>query len=163
MMETTHVLRGRIVAKSEFVGDGRDECVSRQTSAKILSEEFTQRISELGKQEKIIVASPELGITKHHQIVLRKLQNCIGYVRTVSACPYCRGGRVSSCSEIKCPSCSGSFKPIERYQYKALGHADLEHAYLAKYAGASLFYSTDKSFRDLIGNPDFDSITFKII
>lgn len=39
--------------------------------------------------------------------------------------------------------------------YKALGHADVEHAYLAGYGGASQFHTVDRSFRDLADDPDF--------
>ena len=36
-----------------------------------------------------------------------------------------------------------------------LGHADVEHAYLADYGGASEFHTTDMSFVELRGDLDF--------
>lgn len=45
---------------------------------------------------------------------------------------------------------------IRKKQYRALGHADIEHAYLADYGGAREFHTMDLSFRDLDGDPDFD-------
>ncbi len=47
MMETIHVLRERVVARGGFIGDDRNELDSKRTSAEIISEEFTQRISEM--------------------------------------------------------------------------------------------------------------------
>ena len=44
---------------------------------------------------------------------------------------------------------------IKNRGYRALGHADIEHAYLADYGGAREFHTTDLSFRDLDGDPDF--------
>lgn len=44
---------------------------------------------------------------------------------------------------------------VRNKRYKVLGHADIEHAYLADYGGAREFHTTDLSFRDLDGDPDF--------
>jgi len=51
----------------------------------------------------------------------------------------------------------------KKYRYKALGHADIEHAYFALYSSAVLFYSTDTSFEDLRNDSDFGSMGFEII
>ena len=42
-------------------------------------------------------------------------------------------------------------------------HADIEHAYLASDAGVSAFYSTDKAFGGLNGDPDFAGVSFKVL
>lgn len=86
-----------------------------------------------------------------------------GYIRTMSHCPYCEKGKVSKDSDNKCPSCNKKFDSIKQYQYKGLGHADLEHAYLAKHSHITDFYSSDKSFKDLIGDPDYNTINFNIL
>ena len=39
--------------------------------------------------------------------------------------------------------------------YRELGHADIEHAYLADYGGALEFHTKDRSFKDLDLDPDF--------
>ena len=44
---------------------------------------------------------------------------------------------------------------VKSKEYRALGYADIEHAYLADYGGAREFHTTDLSFRDLDGDPDF--------
>ena len=44
---------------------------------------------------------------------------------------------------------------VKNKEYRALGYADIEHACLADYGGAREFHTTDLSFRDLDGDPDF--------
>lgn len=44
---------------------------------------------------------------------------------------------------------------VKNNAYRALGHAGVEHAYLADYAGASELHTTDTSFHALDGDPDF--------
>lgn len=44
---------------------------------------------------------------------------------------------------------------VKRGKYKALGHADVEHAYLADYGRASEFHTMDSDFECLRGDPDF--------
>ena len=44
---------------------------------------------------------------------------------------------------------------IRGEKYQDLGHADVEHAYLADYGGASEFHTLDLGFRALNGDPDF--------
>lgn len=45
---------------------------------------------------------------------------------------------------------------VKRGKYKALGHADVEHAYWADYGRASEFHTMDSDFECLRGDPDFD-------
>ena len=43
----------------------------------------------------------------------------------------------------------------KKKEYRALGHADVEHAYLADYGGALELHTLDLSFNDLSKDPDF--------
>ena len=94
---------------------------------------------------------------------MKKLSNRVGYVRVKSICPYCEKGRVNRDHENKCPSCNNTQESVKKYQYKGLGHADIEHAYFALYDFVSFFYSSDTSFKDLIKDPDFRTINFEIL
>lgn len=53
----------------------------------------------------------------------------------------------------KASSIRGEIREIK--EYRALGHADVEHAYLADYGGALEFHTLDRSFDVLSNDPDF--------
>ena len=163
IMETVHALRRRIVEKSDFTGPDRSECMSKIPTVKSQIKEFIRRINELSKQQKIIIPRPSTKISEHHSTALKKLNNYFGRIRPMAICPYCEKGYVGRDAENKCPSCGNNHNSINKYQYKGLGHADIEHAYLARSSNAPLFYSTDTSFSELNGDPDFGSMSFKII
>ena len=147
ILEAIHVLRRRTIAKSEFGGSGRDEYNKNISTAKTLVRGFMSEIYKLSEEKKIIIAiHDKTTLHHHHRTTMKKLNSYFGYVRTVSVCPYCEQGRVGRRGNNACPSCNANHKPISKYQYKALGHADIEHAYLATYSSVSLFYSTDTSW-----------------
>ncbi len=163
MLETIHTLRRRKIEKSSFTGGSRSECESKKAPAEVIVRDFVRVIRELSSQQKILIPRPKMTLFDHHSTVVRKIKQYFGYIRTMSYCPICESGYVKRDEKIKCPSCGDEKESLKKYQYKALGHADLEHAFCAKYANVPVFYSTDKSFSDLNGDPDFGSMRFEII
>lgn len=163
LMETIHVLRTKVIKKTPFDGDTRKDCDSKKPNAENIIKDFMRIINEFSKQKKILLIRPRETITDHHSRVLRKLRNYFGYIRPMSICPYCTNGYASRGSNNECPSCGKPLESIKQYQYKGLGHTDLEHAVLARQGSCSSFYSSDTSFKDLTGDPDFGALMFKVI
>ena len=163
IIEVIHVLRQRITEKSKFVGDGRIERDGIIARANALVVEFISIIDTLSKEQKIIIARSGQKIHEHHHTVMKKMVGYFGHVRTVSVCPSCKKRWAGRESQNNCPSCKSGHRLPSKYQYKALGHADMEHAYLARCSSVPLFYSTDKSFGDLRNDSDFGQTIFKII
>jgi len=163
MMETIHVLRKVVVEQSRYAGHDRAECSKTLDPAESLVNRFVHKIKKLSKERKVIIARPDKKIHEHHYAAMAKLRDCLGYVRVISLCPYCKTGRVGREDQNKCPACDSGLAHVRKYQYKALSHPDIEHAYLARYSSAASFHSADTSFRDLGSDPDFDPMGFEII
>ena len=163
LIETIHVLRTKVIKKTPFTGESRSECDSKKSNAENIIKDFMRIINEFSKQKKILLIRPRETITDHHSKVLKKIRNYFGYIRPMSICPYCIKAYVDRKSTNECPSCGKSLDSVKEYQYKGLGHADLEHAFLAKQSSSPVFYSSDTSFGDLKGDPDFGSLIFEII
>ncbi len=139
LMETIHVLRTKI-AKSKSMGD--DTSIHQKTN--VINEtvnQFIEWIDSLAKQQKIVFAETDKNILDHYSIIFKKLRNYFGNLIPPS------------------PDNASS----KKFEYKGLNHNDIEHAYFAMYSKAPTFYSTDKSFSDLLQDPDFSSITFNIL
>ena len=163
IMEAIHVLRQRIVEKREFTGGDRAECDKNIPVADSLVKKFMSKMKKLAEKQKIIIVGSNKTVDYHHHTTLGKLNDYFGYVRPVSICPYCKKGRVGREKQNTCPSCNSSPGSVNKYQYKALGHADIEHAYFARYNSVSIFCSADTSFHGLKNDPDFSPIKFQII
>ncbi len=126
IIEVIHVLRQRITEKSKFVGDGRIERDGIIARANALVVEFISIIDTLSKEQKIIIARSGQKIHEHHHTVMKKMVGYFGHVRTVSMCPNCKKRWAGRESQINCPSCKSGHRLLSKYQYKALGHADME-------------------------------------
>ena len=163
IMEAIHVLRQRIVEKREFAGGGRTECDKNIPVADLLVKKFMSKMKKLADKQKVILVGSNKTVDYHHNTTLKKLTGYFGYVRPVSICPYCKTGRVGRKRQNTCPSCNNSPRSVNGYQYKALGHADIEHAYFARYDFVQVFCSADTSFQGLANDPDFSPIKFQII
>ena len=163
IIEAIHVLRLRVTEKSRFAGDDSTERDRIMGEANALASKFVSVLVRLSEEQKIIIARPDRKIHEHHHTVMKKMRRYFGRVRTVNICPYCEKGRVGREDRNVCPSCKSSRKPLSRHQYKALGHADIEHAYFASYSSVPLFYSTDRSFLDLKNDSDFGRMAFRVI
>lgn len=144
IMETIHVIRKRSVKRSKI-----SDTASVLDAARALSNEFKDYVmSGVGKGEIVLVESD--GISGHGYRIFQKASSVQGTVRN-------RRGYTRSPKSRR----SAHRKPqparlrIGCREYRALGHADIEHAYLADYGGAREFHTMDLSFRDLDGDPDF--------
>ena len=162
-MESIYVLRKRMVGKSSSAGSSANAS-QREALARNYVNKFVKLIDNLSDQEKITIIRPNLSITAHHSTVLNKLKTIFGWVKLSLHCANCKRRHLVQKHSDKCPVCGGYLTPSSRYKYKGLGHADIEHAYFARYGGASTFYSTDKSFDDLSGDRDFSGlVTFVVL
>ena len=136
----------------------------REALTKTCVNKFVNLVKRLYIQEKITIIRPSQSIAAHHSAVLSKLKTIFGRIRLNLHCENCRRRYLVQTHSDNCPTCGGSLTHSDHYEYKGLGHADIEHAYFAKYGGASIFYSTDKSFDDLSVNRDFSGlVTFVVL
>ncbi|MGH9998260.1 MAG: hypothetical protein ACRD90_00135, partial [Nitrosopumilaceae archaeon] len=163
LLETIHTLRRKIPEYLNFEGESRMTCDSKKPMVHEATNRFVETIKELSRQRKLMIVRPPLTMSEHHSTVLKKIKNYFGYIRPMSHCPYCKKGKVDRDSKNECPVCHKEHDSIKKYEYKGLGHADLEHAFLAKSSGTPVFYSTDKSFNNLNGDKDFTSLQFIIL
>lgn len=163
LLETIHTLRTTITQDLNFEGESQFIRDSKIPKVHEATKRFAETITELSKQKKIMILRPSITISEHHSSVLKKIKNYFGYIITVSYCPYCKKGRVDHHLKNECPACQKEQDSIKKYKYKGLGHADIEHAFLAKNSGAPLFYTTDKSFYNLNDDKDFTSLKFIIL
>lgn len=134
LMETIHVLRTRIVQKSQ-VNDGSQ--INRDVNN--ATEKFIKLIRDLEISNKIIVAAPHKSIFEHQIYAFNHLRNYFGT-------------KIYS---------SRRRKHKKQYRYVGLNHTDIEHACLAMYSKVSEFYSGDLLFEKLFCNPPFNSIRFE--
>lgn len=163
LLETIFTIERRITEKFPCVDDSAEKRLEIKEKIQTTIREFVRYIVKLSKEKKIIVPRSSKNITDHHKEVLEKMQNYFGYVRIRNECTICGKGTVKRNDQPKCPNCQHEIEKIQRYQYKGLGHADLEHAFLAKNSNSKKFFSSDKSFKDLVSDSSFSTIDFKII
>lgn len=163
IMESIYAIRKRVAARSSYVGNGTN-ISQRESLTKNYVNKFVKLVERLSAQEKIIIIRPNQSITAHHSAVLSKLKIIFGRIRLNLHCSNCERRYLVQKHSDNCPACGGSLTYSDCYEYRGLGHADIEHAYFAKYGGASIFYSTDKSFDDLSDNQDFSGlVTFVVL
>ena len=163
IMESIHAIRRRIAIVSLPAGSGRT-ISQREALARNCANRFVEFVGSLSAQKKIIIVRPTQNIATHQLAVLNKLKTIFGRVDLNLHCTNCQRRYLVQKHSDRCPTCGGSLTHSNRYEYKGLSHADIAHAYFARYGGASLFYSTDKSFDDLSDDPDFlGSIAFTVL
>ena len=163
IMESIYAIRKRVAGRISSTGSGTSVS-QRETLTRNCVNKFVKLIDSLTIQKKIIIIRPNQSITAHHSAVLSKLKTIFGRIRLNLHCANCERRHLVQTHSDNCPACSGPLTPSNRYEYKGLGHADIEHAYFARYGRALTFYSTDKSFDDLSGDQDFTGlVTFVVL
>ena len=141
ILETIHTLRRRITEnyKSERSQDGTPRHIQIRNEIDKITDMFLSLVYDLARKGHILLIEPSVSITDHHVLVLRKMKQYFGRIRT------------------------GSPSRTPEYRYMGLGHADLEHAFLAKLCNVGTFYSSDLSFEHLDNDDDFKDMRFEII
>lgn len=134
LIETVHVLRRKTVGMTDKTF-GAETQFYAESKCKTVVATFIRHLSDLGKRGKLQFYAPELTLNKHHRQIMSKIITQPVRMKTGS----------------------------KRYQYSSLGPADIEHAYLARRAKTSDFYTTDGSFGQLGGDPDFAHMSFNIL
>lgn len=117
----------------------------------------------MAKDGKILLVNSSVSIGTHHARVLKKSIGYFGYLRTINICSSCKSGWVGRNTQNTCAHCGHTTNSIQKYNYKGLGHADLEHAFFALSNRVKELHSADKSFNDLKRDSDFKNINFYII
>ena len=163
ILETIHVLRRKITENSRYVGSNRKNYDNLEVQISEEVNNFIKSIYAMAKDGKILIPKPNISIAAHHLTVLRKSRSHFGYLRTVSTCSRCKKRSAGRNVQGVCKHCNHAGNLTYRYDYKGLGHADLEHVFFAHYNRVKEFHSADKSFRNLIRDSDFKSIDFNII
>ena len=136
IMETIHVLRHKIAKNSRFVDASPGSIRNVEDQIRKNVDIFVRTVSEFARQRQALIVAPNISLRDHHRSVLDALKRHGGQVKTTSG---------------------------QKYSYKGLGHADLEHVLLAKYSNVREFHSGDKSFEDLKEDSDFKDINFNIL
>ena len=162
ILETIDVLRKKLLTRIKFSGDSRMARDSKKSLVEKTILSFTTKIDDYSESQKILLIEPPMTLSEHQTVILDKFQSYFGHVGVINRCPKCRTDGIPR-GFNKCPNCKKTMKSIKKYKYKGLGYVDFEHAYLAKWGKASRFYTTDKAFKSLNGDPDFQSIIFKIL
>ena len=135
LVESTHVFRRKIVKFLDRIFDHKQAQLSAISRDNYLSTAFTKRLFQLEKSGHLELYEPDLLLNVHHKEVLSKLRRQPIHMRSMA----------------------------KGYQYAGLGPADIEHAYLARRAGVSDFYTTDCSFKQLNGDPEFAGMSFNAL
>ena len=126
------------------------------------TKKIMRQIHTLASRRQVILVKPNIGVTEYHVRVLCELVRRFGPIKTFSRCSSC-GEKLSSESLIKiCPKCKAGIIPA-KLEYRGRGHADLEHALLARRYNVKTFYSSDRAFKQLNDNRTFRGMYFKTI
>ena len=96
--------------------------------------EFLSTMIALEQDEKIINKNPSVSVNQLHRNAWNYLVNYIGEIQIQG----------------------------KHYRYKGLNHWDFQHALIAKFVGASVFYTTDNDFKQLEEMNQFRSLNFII-
>ena len=163
LLETIHALRQKIAENSPHAGSTSEKYGKIQRQIGRIVRDFLNTIYAMARDGKILIVKPNVSVATHHARVLKKSIDYFGYLRTISVCPYCKSGWVGRQARNACGHCGHAVNSIQKYSYKGLGHADLEHAFFALSNHVSEFHSADKSFDELNHDSDFKSIRFHIV
>lgn len=134
--ETIHALRRLTTDEFDPTSDSTEDHANIRSKCKSIEGRFAKYVNKLANNGNAEIANCPNTVFEHHSRVLSKISNY--------------SGRITGGSNAK-------------YRYAGLGHADIEHAYLASDAGVSAFYSTDKAFGGLNGDPEFAGVSFKVL
>ena len=135
LVEATHVFRRKIVKFLDRSFEDK-QAQSRATfRTNYLDAAFTKHLFRLEKRKQLELYEPDLFLNDHHKQILSKIRKQPVHMRSIS----------------------------KGYQYSGLGPADIAHAYLARRAGVSDFYTTDCSFKHLNGDPEFAGMSFNLL
>lgn len=163
LMETIHTLRRKIAENSSYAGNMQESRDAVGTEAATAIGRFVRAVATMIDDGRVLLYGPTISVRDYHAKVLDKLTGYFGYVRSVSICPHCKSGWVYRNKKNACTHCGQHLDSIHRYDYKGLGHADMEHVFLAQSYSVPEFYSGDRSFEDLRGDPDFKEIHFNTV
>lgn len=134
MVETIHVIRKRIVENS-YVGDAPEDHAKTQRKIHAITEDFLDVICKMSEDGQFASKA-----------------NIVWQTTTTL-----------SWQRLEDSGILRSTRTPHKYLYKGLGHADFEHAFIALSYDVPEFYSTDRSFEDLNGDPDFAGVHFNIV
>ena len=135
LVEATHVFRRKIVKSLDGSFEGKQAQSSATLRNDYLGAAFTKHLFRLEKRRQLELYEPDLFLNDYHKQILSKIRRQPVHMRSIA-----RG-----------------------YQYSGLGPADVAHAYLARRAGVSDFYTTDCSFKHLDGDPEFAGMSFNLL
>ena len=135
IMETIHVIRKKIIGSIRQTEDTERAKNTVMSKADTIVGEFIKYVSESQGRGNIEVILPTRTVADHHHRVYSKLCRYAGHAKYTT----------------------------RRYRHVGLGHADIEHAFLASDARVHTFRSTDGCFADLEGDQDFSHMSFDIL
>lgn len=163
ILETIHVLRRKIAENSQYVGSSHENYENLEEQINEGINNFIKSVYTMANDKKILMPKPNISVTTHHSRVLEKSRSYFGYLRTISTCSRCKRRRAERSAQGICERCNHANNLTHRYDYRGLGHADLEHVFFARSNRVKEFHSADKSFTGLTEDSDFKSINFNII
>ena len=90
ILETIHTLRRKIAENSKFRGSKTEHYAHVKSETFRITQNFIKTIREFAKKRQVLLIKPNTSVSVHHAMVLSKLQNYFGYIRTISICPHCK-------------------------------------------------------------------------
>ena len=136
MAETIHALRKLTTDEFKPTFGATGDHAKIQSECESVGKRLVEYVNSLVDNKNAEIVNYSDALFEHHSRVLSKISDYSGRI-------------------------TGGLK--SKYRYAGLGHADIEHAYLASYAKVPEFYSTDKAFDALNGDPDFVGASFKVL
>lgn len=158
--ELIHAIRRTVSQKQPTEGGMTPSGI--ESTVKEITDDFVKIIGRFERQGKAIRINKK-NVAVDHPLLLTKLAALTGYARRECYCRKCKVSYTVRDNNTICPSCDRTNEMNKKYTYRGLGHLDLEHVYFAIHGHASIFYTRDKGFSTLKNDPDFNSISFRLL
>ena len=162
ILEIIHVLRRKIIKNYRFEEDDLIHRAQIENKIKANIEKFLLQIHNLIKRGQAFLLKPNIDISDHHKMILRKMNQHFGRIKIVGKCTHCKNSQTVTGLHKTCPDCGSNLSSV-RTEYTGLGHVDLEHALLARLYNVKEFYSSDRSFECLNDDDDFEGMRFQTV
>lgn len=144
LMEIIGVIRQKIASKEGYTGqlDSTKKAEIKEKMDSIIKVAI-EKITDWENEGKVEIRNIDDSVDRLLRNAFGFFKDYFGFIREIQLCSKCQRNLDN-----------------KKYDYKALGQYDIQHALLAKALDAKIFIAFDKSFRDLKGVTTFKNITF---
>ena len=145
ILEIIGVIRKRITERENFLGLTDDVKAEIKKKIEDKTREFTDKITRLARQGKVLIVNPEKTLDDYLKNTLAVLSPHFGEIWYSDYCFTCRRNIP------------------ERYRYQEFGHYDIQHAINARDCSGDEIVSFDRGIAQLQGVQEFDSIRVTVL